>query len=750
MKNWFDIATPHEDIRRGDFDEAVFAADLGDVVAGRAPADYNDPYTFYQKTYLTEGLKNLLRKVHRKLTTGKGASVVEVQTPFGGGKTHSLVAVYHYLQNGSKIRNLLPDDLELVEPRIFSLVGTQVDAASGLSSDGVTRQTLWGEIAFQLGGKSAYEYIKSNDLSRNSPGKEKLRELLESLQPFVLLFDELLEYIVKAQAVEVVNSTLAAESRAFLKELTEVVAALPQAMMLVTLPSSDIEDFGESDQRNLAKLEKIFERVESIETPVEGEEVYSIIRRRLFEPNVDEQAVKDIVGSYFDKYREHKDELPPKASEPDFRRKMELAYPFHPDVIDILYEKWSTFPSFQRTRGVLQLLAHVIGDLYDSERNLDLILPGEINLGHQPTRRRFLTHIGQEYEGIIGSDISGVEAKSQSLDQQNKAWKHLAERNATAIFLHSFAADDAEKGTTLPYIKLAVLRSGTIPSMVTEVIQKQSKELWYLNQKSDNYYFSNVPNLNRMILDKMDVVPESKVKDELETRLKSELGSKFRSYMWPHDSSDVPDSKDLKLVVLDPTRAYDEGFMKAWMEKRGPQFRTYKNTVFFAVPESSRFGQLENKVREYLSLKEISRELADDERPGMRSRRKEVKRRLDEIHDDFGHNIRNLYRTVGIPKSGSSGIDVEMVDLGQPTIGKEYLDSWYWKELTDGVRKKIMVNPPGPHFLKTKFLRESDSVSLEVLLDQFFKEPSLLALPTKTVLADGIAGGVRELSLIHI
>jgi hypothetical protein len=280
--------------------------------------------------------------------------------------------------------------------------------------------------------------------------------------------------------------------------------------------------------------------------------------------------------------------------------------------------------------------------------------------------------------------------------------------------------------------------------LVTEVLQKQSKELWYLNQKAEKYFFSNVPNLNRMILDKMGAVPDTTVREELEKRLKSELGSKFRSYMWPHDSSDIPDSKDLKLVVLDPMRSYDTGFMKAWMEKRGPQFRTYKNTVFFAVPESSRYGQLENKVREYLSLREISHELEDDDRPGMRSRRKEIERRTNEIREDFGHNIRNLYRTVGVPKSGESGVDVEMVDLGQPTIGKEFLDSWYWKELTDGVRNKIMVNPPGANFIKSKFLHDSDSVSLEVLLDQFFKAPSLLALPTDSILAGGIAGGVRD------
>ncbi|MFQ5793903.1 MAG: DUF499 domain-containing protein [Candidatus Bipolaricaulia bacterium] len=530
MKNWFDIAIPHEDIRSGGFDEAVFAADLGDVVAGRAAPDYNDPYTFFKKTYLTYGLQSLLRQVHEKLTSSRGPSVVELQTPFGGGK-------------------------------------------------------------------EAYQTIEQNDQNRIAPGKENLRALLEEHQPFVLLFDEILEYVVRSHGISVGDSSLASQTLAFFQELTEAVASLERGLMIVTLPSSELEDFGDTQQRNLAQLEKIFGRLESIETPVQGEEVYSIIRRRLFEPIVDETAMREVVDAYIQKYQQHKDELPPKAREADYRRKLELAYPFHSDVIDILYEKWGTFSSFQRTRGVLRFLANVIEDLYQREQNLDLILPGDLNLGRPSIRQEFINHIGPEYESIIGSDIAGVEAKSQALDRENRGWKHLAERIATAVFVHSFAADEAEEGTSLPYIKLAVLRPETIPSLVTEVLQKQANELWYLNTKGDRYYLSSVPNLNRMVIDKKQLVSAASVRSELERRVKRELGTKLRCYLWPQASDALPDNRELKLAVLDPESSPDLSELKHWVERRirdldeaFPQrMRELYRTL--AVPASVRFEE---------------------------------------------------------------------------------------------------------------------------------------------------------------
>ncbi len=193
MENWFDIIEPHQDIKDGDFDEAVFAAKLDEVVAGTAAPDYNDPYLFFKKTYFTEGINALLKKVEHKLSGGKGSSVIEILTQFGGGKTHALISIYHYIKSGTKIKDLLPQGLELSNAKMAVIVGTPLNPLEGRKKDGLTINTLWGDIAYQLAGIEGYKEFEKNDKERISPGKDKLRDFLKKQQPFIILFDEILE-----------------------------------------------------------------------------------------------------------------------------------------------------------------------------------------------------------------------------------------------------------------------------------------------------------------------------------------------------------------------------------------------------------------------------------------------------------------------------------------------------------------------------------------------------------------------------
>jgi len=740
MKNWYDIIPPHADIRKGHFDEAVFAADLGDVASQEAPADYRDPYLFYKKTYLTAGLENLLTRVHTKLTEGQGPSVVQIQTPFGGGKTHALVAIYHYLEHGPQVQNLLPQAVDLVSAKVSAVAGNHWNPIQGRTSSGVTRRTFWGEIAYQIGGRPGYESFRENDEARISPGKAKLRDFLAAHQPCVLLFDEILEYVNRALDVrEGLKVALGTQTFSFFQELTEAVATLPHAMLVVTLPSSYLEDFGEQQEESLARLNKIFGRVEAIETPVQGEEVYAVIRRRLFEvEHLKRSEMREVVHRYFQLYQQHHDSLPPKARDVTYRDKMEKAYPFHPDLIDILYEKWSTFPSFQRTRGVLRLLANVIEDLYQRERNLNVILPGDVNLERPPIRQEFLKHIGQEYEGVIGSDIAGHEAKAKALDADNKSWKHLAQRIATAAFFHSFSADDSERGATLPYLKLATLHSDTMPAMVTEVLGKLANTLWYLNSRGDAYFFSRIPNLNRMILDKKEFFSEA-YEDRLKAVIEEEIGPKFRPYLWPESvsgsdvSAVIPDNRDLKLVILHPD---DDGSrIPQWIERRGEGFREYKNTLFFALADTGAFVKLREDVKTVLALEAIKTEVDAGDSPLPEERRDEIQRRLHKIQRDFSYNVRRMYHTLRFA-------DRE-IDLGAPVAGNETLSNWFWRELTSPDVGAV-VEQLHYRMLVNKFIAQNGPIAASRLLEQFYKDPSLPAPASEDVVARAIQLGVQE------
>ena len=725
MKNWFDIVAPHEDIRTGDFDESIFAADLADVASGTAPRDYSDPQRFFEKTFLTDGLQQLLVRVYRKLAEGEGNAILELKTPFGGGKTHSLVTIYHYLKNGEEVKEFLPKELKIISPKIFVCVGTHLNPVSDKSGF----RTLWGMLGYQVAGEEGLKFFAENDQRLVSPGKEKLREFLQKQQPFILLFDEVLEYINRAAGVNEGKNNLGAQTFAFFQELTEAVASLPNGMLVATLPSSILEDYGEDQHKYLARLDKIFSRIKSVETPIRGEEVYSIVSRRLFANHKDEKAAKETINEYFELYQKSKDDLPLKVRQTDFKRKMELAYPFHPDVIDILYEKWSTFHSFQRTRGVLRLLANIVKDLYDREEGIDLILPGDINLDVPKVRQEFLSHIGSEYEGVIDSDIAGHQAKSQLLDKENRDWKHLAEAISTAVFFSSFCADPSERGTTLPYVKLAVLRPDVVSSLVTEIIESALlKELWYLEKKEEKYYFSDTPTLNKVLRDKTGAFEKEDLEEEISQILKGHLGDDFVIYLWPDKSEDIPDNKELKLVVLHPDMQSEQ--TNQFIKKRGDSDRIYKNTLIFTLPDENSYLELGKEVREYMALKELESEIQSGERSNLESKKAEVKRRLGKIEQNLSYLVRGAYRKVRIGERELS--------LGQPTVGVETLSNWIRRELES---EEEIVNHVSPDFVFKKFLAENEQVYAEQILDQFYKNTSLPTIESKDVVAFAIREG---------
>ncbi len=735
MRNWFDIIPPHEDIRQGHFDEAIFAADLGDVASGQAPADYSDPFIFFKKTYPTAGLKGLLSKTHAKLTEGKGPAVIQIQTPFGGGKTHALVTLYHYVKHGDRVKTMLPAGVEPLQARVAVIAGNHWNPLEGRTTDGITRYTFWGEIAYQLGGSEGYEQFRENDQARISPGKDKLVTFLRAQQPFIILFDEILHYVNRAMDVDrdKAGASLGTQTFSFFQELTEAVSILPKGMLVVTLPSSILEDFGPQEQEALARMGKIFGRVESIETPVQGEEIYAIIRRRLFDVEQLKQTdMREVVHSYSQYYQHHRDDVPDKAREVSYRDKMEKAFPFHPEVIDVLYEKWSTYPSFQRTRGVLRLLANVVEDLYNREVNVDLILPGDINLDKPAIRQEFIKHIGNEYEGVIASDIAGHNAKAQMLDHANRPWKHLAQRIATTIFFHSFSADEARKGITLPYIKLGTMRAETMPALITEVLQRLNNTLWYLNSRGDAYFFSHIPNLNRMILDKKELFNES-YRETMREIIARELGRNFRNYLWPERGEEIPDDRELKLIVLQPED--DERVVPGWLERKGESFRQYQNTLFFALPDAAAFGRFREHVKTYLALKEIESEVDATPNSPLVARKGEIRDRKNALNRDFSYNVRQMYHRVHLGD--------RIVDLGQPVTGTEALGHWYWRELTSSDIEAIVTNLHY-RFLVRRFLTEQDQVPTAALLEQFYKNLALPVPSEENVVARAIQLGIKD------
>jgi len=553
MKAFHTIAVPHKDILAGNLTLDIFAADLWEVIKNRAPDEYKDKDIFFKKTYLTAGLNNLMQIVGKRLKGGGGDPVIQIQTPFGGGKTHSLIAIYHKAKEWK--------------------VNKVVISGTALSP----QETLWETIEYQLTGK--VEKLKS----KASPGKELIRELFVKCSPLLILMDEVLEYITKAAGVLVGASNLAAQSLAFFQELTEVASTLENVCILVTLPSSITEHYDQNAEKLFQQLQKVAGRIEKIYTPVKDDEITKIIRQRLFS-NINKIDAKNIVTSFVE-YAQNEKILPFGLEPSEYKNKFLDSYPFLPEVIDILYQRWGSFPTFQRTRGVLRLLSLVIYSLKES--NKPYISLADFDLENQEIRQELLKHIGPEYNGIISADIIDKTSGSKKVDiSLGDAYRGLsiATRAATAIFMYSFSGGQ-EHGATMQEIKRAAATIGNPTSAVAEALEQLRSKLFYLQTPEDKYFFNNQPNLNRILLTKIENIKEQNVVSLEKDLLKENLTyQNLKIFLWKENSSDIPDSEDLKLIIL---KRDDKTLMQNILNTKGQSPRVNKNTLIFLYPMES-------------------------------------------------------------------------------------------------------------------------------------------------------------------
>ena len=377
LKPWLEVSSPHDDIRDGSFDESLFAADLGLVATGRGPRDYLDPELFAQKTFLTENLKAALVEVGNRLAGEDVAAVFRMQTEFGGGKTHTLLAAYHLFGSPSKVAGTrLGRDLAgllkggaLPTATVAVLDGSamrpdpeEVDAwTSGCRS-------FLGHLAWRLGGAELYERVRSQDEALLGTSTVQMVELLEAAAPCLVLLDETLEYLNKALEVRTHDGSLAATTLTVIKELCTAASNVTGAAVVATLTSSRLEDYASvSGEEMQERLSKVVGRTENIVTPVEGDDIFPILHTRLFDSIGDPAARRAVADAYGSHYESLGDVLPASLREPSYRDRIEAAYPFHPELVDILTNRWGSLSGFQRTRGALRTLAHTVKAL--AQRN---------------------------------------------------------------------------------------------------------------------------------------------------------------------------------------------------------------------------------------------------------------------------------------------------------------------------------------------------------------------------------------------
>jgi len=702
IKPFHTIAVPHDDILQGRLTLDVFAADLWEVYHGRGPEEYRDADLFFQKTYPTEGLQNLFAVVEKRLQGQGGDPVIQMQTPFGGGKTHSLIALYHKAREW-KVKTAV-------------IVGTPLAA----------NETLWGLLAEQLSGSRAgFE-------GHSAPGREALRRLLGAHQPLLILMDEVLEYVVKAAAVTVGESTLAAQTLAFMQELTEAAAIQERVALVVALPSSTLEHYNEHGTRLFEQLKKISGRVEKIFTPVKDEEIGAILRRRLF-AQVDDRAAAQVVNAYVDQ-AEQEALLPRGEESAAYRARFKQTYPFLPEVVDVLYHRWGSFPNFQRTRGTLRLLALVIHALKNAAQ--PYITLADFPLQQDDIRRELLKHIGNEYDSVLAADLLSPEAGAHKANLEiGKAFQGLGlgERIATAIFLYSFLGGGGEAGATPNEIKRHTLTAGVLASLIAEVLGKLgSRLLFYLHEEGGRYYFSTTPNLNRALTVRMENVSAEELRAaEREALRKQVRGQAIKTFLWPENPADIADDPAPKLIILPEA---DTALMERFLTTKGQAPRVHRNTLFFLVPSAER-PRFENLLRRHLALVSLlsvkTLSLTPEQRQELQNQEKQAAK-------DVQEQIGALYRLLYLPDRDG----LTPLDIGLPTYGgAQYLEERVYERLRSEGR---LVEKLVPLVIKQRYLAARDFVETQQLAESGSRTPGEMLAIGRHVWENCIAEGVRH------
>jgi predicted AAA+ superfamily ATPase len=641
LKPWREIAMPHADVASGRYQQAEFAADLWQVRLGEGSDEYRDPQEFFRRTYLTESLRRLLVGAVQRISGKGGDPVVQLQTNFGGGKTHSMLALYH-LFSGASAGELAGVDAVLAEAGVKSLprakavvlVGNRISPGNPVTKpDGTVVRTLWGELAYQLGGKEAFARVKADDAKATNPG-DVLRVLLKEYGPCLVLIDEWVAYARQLHDQSDLPAGGFETQFTFAQALTESAKLAGNCLLVISLPASDttgsphtqaddVEVGGIRGREALERLRNVVGRVESSWRPATAEEGFEIVRRRLFEPLAGPDAFKqrDVTARAFaDLYHAQSAEFPPECRGGDYEKRMKAAYPIHPEIFDRLYTDWSTLVKFQRTRGVLRLMAAVIHSLWEKGDRNPLILPSTIPIDDPRVQSELTRYLSDNWAPIIEKDVDGPSSLPLKIDgeQPNLGKLHATRRVARTIYLGSApTAEAAHRGLEDRRVKLGCVMPGESPAVFGDALRRLAASATYLYQDGPRFWYATQPTVTKLAEDRAEQLRRDpdKVAQELDERLRSDLrktGDFARIHPLPRSGADVPDDLDARLVVLPAEHPYSkepssaaETAARAILESRGNTPRLYRNTLVFLAADKARLQDLDEALRKFLAWKSI-------------------------------------------------------------------------------------------------------------------------------------------------
>ena len=761
LKSWRNVIEPRDEVAQGRFTQSEFAADLGQVIRGECNnIEYADADEFFSRTYLTSGLKKLLVTTLKRLSKGDGDPIIQLKTSFGGGKTHSLLALYHLF--GGKIRDVQkPMFGEIFKGAGVSSLPEVHTAVIVGTRENPLKSTLWGEIAKQLakstGKPELYEMIRDNDEQKIAPGSDLLQEIFNEAGACLILIDELVAYgRTLSEGKNGVGGTFE-NFQTFIQQLTEAAKTSAKTSLVVSIPESENEIGDQLGWRVQEKLANIFRRVEFIWSPISVSEAYEIVRRRLFKPCHDEREREKVCAAFFDMYLNNRQDFPNEVSKSNYKEKLLACYPIHPQLFDFLYGKWTSLNRFQKTRGVLRLMANVIFSLWDNHDMNTLIMPGTIPLKDSSVRDE-LTDILEEkgnWDAIVQSEIDGKQSKAYNLDKDNMRFQKFsaAQKISRSIFIGT--APDPKtgnvRGITENEIHLYTIQPQDIESIAVfnDALTKLRTNLYYLYSTDSRFWFDVTATLRKVIDEKREKYSDAEIFAEIEKRIRTwKRGGEFKAiYVCPKNSAEVPDEQTARLVILSPKNSFDAtNAAQEILKNRGTILRTWKNMLLFLAADANKIEGLKDVMREFKAWSDVKAEAEILNLTAVQV--KEVDKNIESSEKTFAIKISQAYCRLIYPVSDENAnltLPLKDIEIDECTNEENIA-----KVLAKCKYDELILPALGGEGLKRllderKFiLSDKDSINVNKLWECFAQYYYMQRLVDEKVLFDAIRHAVKD------
>lgn len=770
LRPWRLVVKPHPDVASGRYILGDFVANIADVMQNKAAVEYADPKEFFRRTYLTEGLLDLLVTGVLRLSGQGGDPVVQLQTSFGGGKTHSMLALYHLfggqigfseIPGGENIIKRVGNIDDRITANCAVIVGTAFSPTEPRRYKDATTNSIWGDIAYQLGGIEAYRMVEKADLASVSPGSDEIVKLLDKFGPALIIIDELVAFArnLPLTASTPIPAGTFDSLMTFFQSLTEAVRRSSDAMLLVSIPESENEIGGEQGKAALEHLSKTIGRIESVWKPVTATESFEIVRRRLFSSEIDYAARDGVLAAFRQMYADNTSEFPSGVAEGDYLRRMKEAYPIHPELFARLYEDWSTLDRFQRTRGVLRLMATVIHQLWQDNDQSLLIMPASIPLWAAKVRNEMLRYLPENWSAIVDADIDGEESKPYHMDKSVPTLgQYTASRRvARAVFIGSApsVAGQSVRGVEEVRIRLATVQPGEQLAAFNDALRRMSNQLTYLYTDGSRYWYDTRPTVNRMAQDRAQNIHPDLVYQEAVARLRKEKWRRedFAAvHVAPQNSSDVVDDWRARVVVFAPDISYKKGngntnalqAIKEVLENRGNAPRLYRNMLVFVVADANDAEAWERALRDYLAWKSIH---DDEEQLNLDAQqRKQVASNLKRTEETVVVRMQETYSWLLVPHQ-SNPADAASLTIEPFRISGQ--DSFYDRAMRKLRQSELLITRWSAFNLSLvmdefNLWRNEPHVGVKLLWDYFARYCYLPRLNNEDVLLEAIQDGVHR------